>query len=438
MRARNILLCLLTVYYLLRSIWLVFIIPPWQGPDEPMHLLLAISPSGGDQSEKLRVETERTVIQSMVNNGFWTLTGQYKPDPLPVVLRTSRFSPPATMYHRILGIWLRITGFWGERDSNSPTEESLVRALYAGRVFSVLLGLGALIFLSLFAHRVLDGPVTSLLPIFLMVSHPQLEFIGSCLNSDNLLVFLTASGLACVPFCAMYPRHRWSSIVLVIIAILAPVAKRAGLVLTATVIPVALMPWIRTRKQMIWGGIGIGVFIVSAITALWSLGMVTSMVKDVGESVGISGWVGNPPAGWWKIFFTHFWETFWGNFGWVQCPLDPWLYRILAILTAGLIFMAPFGYSRIWRGGRIIPWVLWVQVLLAVVQVVLALGLRYELGQGRHAFVGLPAMVFLVTLGIQGIFPRRLSGWAVIGIGIVFLICSEMVTWFVMLPCFAR
>lgn len=438
MNTRTALAFLLVMYHLIRGVWLIYVIPPWQGPDEPMHLLLAVSPPGGDQTEKQRIGTERTLIHSMTNNRFWALTGQIEPDPLPIILRTSRPSPPSTMYHRILGFWLRMAGSWRDTDTDSPTEQSLERALLTGRYLSVLLGLGALILFILFSRRVFTGSIAGLLPPFLLIGHSQLAFIGSCLNSDNLLLFLTAMGLACIPLCALQPRHRGAAGLSVAIAIIAPIAKRAGLVLTVTLIPVALIPWIHTRKRILWGGIIVAVLMGAAFAALWTFGMVRSMAKDIGEAIGISGWIGEAPVGWWGHFLSHLWETFWGNFGWVQCPLHPWIYRGLAIVLAGLIFMAPIGFSRRWRGGRIILLLLVNQVILAILQVILALGFRFELGQGRHAFVGLPSLLVLIALGIYGVLPRRIPEWTLIILGTSILICSEMVSWFVMFPCFVR
>lgn len=436
MRAFRLVLCALVFYHVVRGIWLLCIVPPWQGPDEPMHFLLAVAPASNSMTEAERVYVERTVILSMAEFDFWGLTGQVEPNPLPHLLRTSRGSPPATLYHRLLGTWLRVTGAWGDRAHDETLVAKAAYALRIGRLFSVLLGAGALVFLFLLSSRLFDHSWVTVLPPLLLLAHPQASFIGSCMNSDNLLVFLSALGLYFLSTLLRRPASMGALLLIVGLCVGAPLAKRSGLVVTATLLPAAL--WYRfSRKRILLSIMLLGVMVAS-LASLWFLGLGKGMMADLAEVLGVGGWVGERVSGWWGIFLTHFWTTFWGNYGWVQCPFDPFWYKLLALFLAATLVLVPLGYKREPRSGAVFLAVMASQIVFALMQVVAALGFRGELGQGRHVFVALPSLVILCTLGLRGMMRQDTPWWSWPLLGLVFVGLNEAATCFVLVPCFLR
>jgi hypothetical protein len=402
-----------------------------------MHFVLAIS-SGASVDEATRVYMESGVIGSMARYRFWELTGQVQPDPLPSLIRTSADIPSPTLYHRVLGGWLRLTGS-PPVDDRWPGAAGIGALLRTGRALSVLMYGGAVVLLYAAAALVSRSPALAALVALLFLGHPQMTFIGACLNSDNLVVLLAS--LALYLICHAVVRQGWTArIALLAVCLVAPIAKRAGLAITATVLPVALLPALRDRRRALLAITGAAAVVAVAAGGLWLLGMGRSMVRDVEEVLGIGGWVREQPPGWWQAFGTHFWETFWGNYGWVQCPIPAWCLRAIGVCVATALVMVPTGRRRCAgsTGFGIVLAVCAVQVVFAVAQVAIAQGMRMELGQGRHAFVGLPGLCLLVAVGVRGLVRDSIAPWVLPLIGFGAVLLSEASLWFIAVPCFLR
>lgn len=441
MNARHIAITGMVLFHVLRGFWLLYVIPPWQGPDEPMHLLLAVSPPKGPMSEPDRISLESTIIRSMAKRGFWELTGQVQPDPLPSVIRRFRPTPSATSYHRLLGVWLRGTGVWKGWDADTNDTAYVERLLRVSRIPSVLLSTGALLCLALFSARVVPGRWFGVLPPLLFLALPQMGFIGSCVNSDSMLTFISALGLLLFVLSIGSSKSRLIRIGLVMVCLLAPVVKRAGLAVTLPLLPAALWAWSGpTRKT---GRVVVALLILGCLAGggLWLTGLGRGMIMDVGEVLGLVGYIPEFPEGWWQTWASHLWGTFIANFGWVQCPLAASSYKVLALAVVALLLMVPSGTAKLRKSGKMQASILFplvAQVAIAAIQVVVVMGVRGELGQGRHLFVALPAFMFLVALGIRGVAPSRPLPWLWPAIGVILLIIGEVSLWFVMLPCFLR
>jgi hypothetical protein len=441
MKIHHLAIAVMVLFYLLRGFWLLYVIPPWQGPDEPMHLLLAVSPPKGPMSEPDRISLEGTIIRSMAKRGFWELTGQVEPDPLPELIRRYRPTPAATSYHKLLGVWLRGTRVWKGWDSENEDIAYVERLLRVSRIPTVLLSTGALLCLALFSARVVPGSWFGLLPPLLFIAHPQMGFIGSCVNSDSMLTFISALGLLLFVLSMRPKSPLFIRIGLILVCLVAPVVKRAGLAVTIPLLTAALWAWSGPRRKTGWIVAALAILGGVVVAGLWVTGMGRGMIMDVGEVLGLVGYIPDLPHGWWQTWISHLWGTFIANFGWVQCPLGAFWYKVLALAAVPLFLMVPSGMAALRRAGAVqgsLLFPLVAQVVIAVVQVVVVMGARGELGQGRHLFVALPAFIFLVALGIRGVAPSRSLPWLWPAIGVLVVLLGEVSLWFVMLPCFLR
>jgi len=442
MTGRRILIAAMLLFQLVRGLWLLFVIPPWQGPDEPMHLVLALAPATGPMSEEDRVSLEGAVVRSMSKNGFWELTGQVEPDPLPALIRRYRGTPSSTSYHRLLSLWLRATGAWhGWDPSEENTEEYVEKLLLAARTLSVLLGMGTLLSVFLFSSRILQDGWFQILPALLFLSFPQVAFGAVCVNSDSILMFLSALGLYILTFSLKARASRTSGAAVLFICFLAPIVKRTGLAVTLPLLPAVFWAWSgeKRRRSAVFLLVLLGLFTVALGAGLWATGLGRGMVRDIGEVLGIGGEVEELPHGWWTTFIAHLWATLVGNFGWVQCPLPGLWYKLIALFVAGLLVLIPAGIRKIqWSDSRhgLILIVLAGQLGVALIQVMVLLGTRGVLGQGRHIFVALPALSVLLAIGFRGLAPSHPKAWFWPMVGLVTLFLCEAALWFVMLPCF--
>lgn len=435
---RAVVVALVGLFAIVRGVWCALVIPPWQGPDEPMHFVLAMSCAGGELEESARVRMESEVFRSMARFRFWELTGQVEPDPLPSLIRTSAHIPSPTLYHRILGGWLRLTGAPPPHDA-WPGPMEIGALVQNGRLLSVLMHGASAVLLFLAAEAAACSVPFATGAALLFLAHPQMTFIGSCLNSDNLLAMLASLTLFLVTR-ALCCGDVTARVGLVAVCLVAPIAKRSGIALTVTALPVALAPALRTRRTAVRGIGGGAAVLAAAAGALWLAGMGRSLVTDLREVLGLGGWIGPQPAHWWQTYFRHFWVTFWGSYGWVQCPLpSPWL-GIIGLLVGTAIVMVPAGLSRFpdRRTAMLVLAVCAVQFLVAVIQVTMGQGMRMELGQGRHAFVGLPGLIMLLSVGVRGLLPTRNEGWALPLVGFAAAVLGEAALWFVAGPCFLR
>ncbi|MDH7486914.1 MAG: DUF2142 domain-containing protein [Anaerolineae bacterium] len=221
------------------------VVPPWQAPDEPLHVeyarLLAekgpfLTPA--DISPGLQEE----ILRSLAAHRFWEYLGGLTPDPLPVTFAEAG------------DFWLRHAGtqvtdepplYYGLPALFCRLLPGIERQLWAIRVYSAALSAGVALFGWLTAREL--WPTRRMLPLAVAAwlgFHPMAAFIGASANNDALV---NLGGAALAFTLVRGCRRGWNGrrlLALAGLAVLLPLSKKSGLIAlplaAAVLIPAAL------------------------------------------------------------------------------------------------------------------------------------------------------------------------------------------------------
>lgn len=170
------LICLLALF-VCRVVMASTIVPPWQGPDEPVHFMftkLLTVPAGG--VEAARVDLERQVLESMATYRWWEPYGVPTPDPVPTrFYQIGRFGTASYAQPLYYGA--------GAAVLHSTRPKDMESAYWHLRALSVVLSLITLI-LGWCGTRLLFGPAVAAGALSIAVLHPQFLLAAITVNPD--------------------------------------------------------------------------------------------------------------------------------------------------------------------------------------------------------------------------------------------------------------
>ena len=185
-------LLLAIIFFTSTAVFLNFVVPPFQNPDEPHHFGWIMAEMEGKETY---YQAEQKILKMMDEHYWWRLVGMGQPESLPQRFReikfirgysTSRYFRQEVsgmkFYHFLLGRFLRFLGI-----------EDYWQAYYICRLFSVFFGLGTIIFVFLFS-RLFNFSFSSIFPwgFFFILFLPQFLIHSVCVSSDLPAIFLGA------------------------------------------------------------------------------------------------------------------------------------------------------------------------------------------------------------------------------------------------------
>ena len=221
----GLLICLLALF-VCRAVIASTVVPPWQGPDEPVHFAVAellTVPVANLESE--RVDLESQVLASMATYRWWEPYDVPTPDPIPTRFdQIGRFGVIAfaqPLYYGVGAAFLRSTR---PRDVES--------AYWYLRVLSVILSLVALT-LGWCGTRLLFGPSVATGALSIAVLHPQFLLSAISVNPDVVANVLGAFMWWQVARVVKKRRPAMSLALLVVAAAAAPLVKDSVIALGA-------------------------------------------------------------------------------------------------------------------------------------------------------------------------------------------------------------
>lgn len=230
----------------IRLYW-AFIIPPWQGPDEPTHYeyvhYFYQKFNYADTERWDQSKIQYIIIQSMEKHDTWLYMDDftfYEFDHFLNHYSQIDNSPP--LFYSLNGLFLRFF---------SPA--SVEKGLFHSRLFNILLGAGQIIVLILFSRRYLFQDDPSAWPYYMLsiVFLPQYAFINSVVNSDNLAYLIHFLFLWAV--FSYYRSPDWKKLGLMLILSLAGIITKRYLYFMGFFIPVTLIIKHGTRgARLIW------------------------------------------------------------------------------------------------------------------------------------------------------------------------------------------
>lgn len=433
---------------LVRGLFALALVPPWQQPDEPQHFeaawAIARSPSFD-----LRVRTDTAIeveiFESMARHDWWahvaetraTKPRSFTEDPYFSRIQVEGVHDAPPVYYAVTAALLRLSAM---RD--------LVTGLYLARACSLVLGLLTLGAVWAGSRQLLPAsPEVAAGVIGVVALHPQFLLVATSANPDALVNLFGAViywQLACL---ARHAHAVRALIVIIVAAALAVFTKRSGAPLG--VVAAAALVWLiaaslRRGRRALAAGLAVTALAAGVVAALWLAGS-DEMERLVREwSHVIRAPLEENPlsvAFLWTFTITLV-RSAWLWFGWMAYPAPAgWTAAASAVTVAGLVGV-PRLVVRANRQGRQACWrAVGVAGLMAVIQlasILVTFYARGRLAQGRYFFPAIGPWLVLVCLGWTAWWPERLKHRAAaMLVGTVWVL--DLVGWWVyVVPTYAR
>ena len=436
-------LLILLVVMVLQACLYVYLIPPWQHPDEPTHFehvrMIADTgrlPGPTDVSLPLRKE----IAQSMLIHRFWN--GISQPELSDRTLSTPYNSPLGVytlsqprLYYVVAAVWLRP---W----LSQPVDTQL----YALRLLSMILSVVVVTcaycsmrwLFPLPNQRYLATAVTAFV-IFL----PGYADIMSAVNNDALVNALGALSFLLVAYLYTHRQNLFSGLVVLVFMGLtlafATTAKATAIALIAA-LPVGLVVALIVRLLLLSEGRRVLRLTLLSVLLLLIAAVIAVVVIYQGtlaeQLTGLSEWLArylrinmagtlqsllNPQRVSYAFTAQIVFQSFWAVFGWRHIYLAPawyWLPTVATFLAlAGIVVWAirlarqktPLIDKR--RVGQYVTFALiavgvaWVTAIVRS-QADQGTSTPYQ-SHGRYVYVALVPFAVLFVLGVSSLFPAR-------------------------------
>jgi hypothetical protein len=341
------------------------------------------------------------------------------------------------------------------------------------RLVSVLLAAAtAFAIASLTARLFPDDPLLRLGPPLLTAMTPQVAFVAGSVNSDNLANLVAALAFLALARAVAGPSTWRARLLVAALLVIGLATKRTTLYLAPLALLAApLSLWVRASSSplSLWErvrvrvarrartpspgprptsprGRGVALAAVAAPALLLFAG--SGLDLAAASRRLIDRWVANQsleynlallthPSRDWSAYtlwgtYSHqarvLFESYWARFGWMNVPLHPGLYALLAALcgaaAVGLLLLvlgrAPSAL-RLSRPAAGVAWLAAAAAPLALAPIVLQYSLWFTPGslpQGRYLFTALAPLNVLLALGLAALVPARRRGAATVALSV--------------------
>jgi len=439
---------------LILGIVYIYIIPPWQSPDEPTHFEYAkvLAQGAPPWAPQPSHDLQKTIIVSLDRHDYWRYVGEDRPSPLPTTFRETPFlffaptqigkNPP--LYYLLASLVLRLS-------PPHSVEGELYRLRIISLIFSVLtVGTVWACAAEIFGRSSPICPAAAAITALL----PQFIVIGTSVSPDPCINLFGAVAIYLVlrfqkrgfTFSRILFLLLWHGIGLLI--------NYKFLILILALPGVALIHFSRHRtgtlpleKLILWSGLIVSMLILSYSGLVWYFpGTARIFVVRVNILYStLAAFVTGRtyfPVGFWHWFNSELFKSFWMKYGWLKYELPPIFYLILKIATlAGLAGIALFlgrwilRSDKLTSGARegILTLLLYAAVTLGAYYLFWGIKGANTTTQGRHLFLVMPAWAILFVFGWCQFFPNRFqkkvsisltTGFAILNIIAIFHIIS--------------
>ena len=430
------------------------VVPPWQHPDEPSHLLFARvlaeqdtpdvaytpRPAASDATDVLvptflqgasfrtrRADPglERELLTSMAEHGWWPYYGRPQPSPLPTSLTEAGLSvvdSEPTLYY--------VTAAWVLRALDVT---SLLGQLYVLRWISALLGIATL-WCGWAGTRRLFGVQLADLTVLLLSVLPQFALVSTGV-SPGPLVNLCGAVLWWQTAVLFTGDRSVRTVALVwLAALVGLLTKRAGIPLGVMAAGVTVLAFVRSW----WTGTFKvrGLVVASAAMFVLAVGVVVLLPDEV-ERILRTLWVTvisrsmNPESASLEYFERFTWtllDSAWFYAGWMRYPAPiSWTWLVRGLMVVSLLGLGAAAWRHRMRPS--LPVVIAFGLVAVQVAAIYAVHFRLHVGpQGQYLFPVLAPMLALFWIGLRGWWPVR--RWPVLAAGLITtVILFDLVGW---------
>jgi 4-amino-4-deoxy-L-arabinose transferase-like glycosyltransferase len=412
----------------------LFIIPPWQSPDETHFFGYGIMLS---ENAELRSEEHeqisRDIMESMAVFHSWKYTNLVKPEKFPKWLGRLDF------YGSMFGLYRSRAPLYYSTVAliiNKLKIKDTISQFYVVRGFSFFLFMLTVCFTYLSAKLVFKNHMGyALTGVCLAGMLPQFLIISTSVNPANLVVFLASLFLYVILYSLYKGKHLWALLLGPLIIALGVLTHRAALFMIPPFLVYLLVLFIQSFKERrkVFKYLVILIVLVIVIIGLYlafSHVLPDSVLERVDRESGMKQLKSQ-----WNRFAQYFTEgiskdtsrsvywfmdglfkSFWFFAGWLRFGYLADIYSIfmMASILSGIgIFKYIFSYFR----KKEISFDFRVFLILIALVLPIILGTlihsfpKHYAPQGRYIFPAISAIAILFVLGLKEITPKKWERW---------------------------
>lgn len=446
---------LIVLIALVKGLMLVWLVPPFQAPDEYGHYDYAVYLSKVPPADFVlgRFDRPVTLVQQAIvtreveavaaaTGAARHLTNAEVPDRLPVrdmLARASSWSEAEERDLPRVTTWSGLMNYpplyYAMAGSLLATQRAVgvnpVARYYSVRLFSLALFLLALVAAASALARLEAGALWKTTTLALIALQPQLSLLSVSVQPDMLgLLLVTAALAVLVDTAARAPLAHAATFGALVGAVAltkshyAPPLAAAALVVLAWALATGRVSRAAAAR---WAVVATAVSL--AVGGWWYLR--SALLFD--NWIGLTAWLPGPADAtwtsnldtWWRLSVPMTFRSYWGVWGWFDYGVDGWMVGPLlaiSLLPAMLIGVALAAWARERRArpqpatGALGPWLVPVTAALVFVVEMIAIGAAMGMvqAQGRHwlAFVLPQAMYLAAPVALTGRAGTLLIAWA--------------------------
>lgn len=414
------------VILLLRMTLALTIIPPWQQPDEPIHVAVAEvwrnRFAGSGDTDRGR---EAEIIHSMIRNAWWLHYGK----PLPSGPEPTRFvatgvvaegiglEPESAVYpspyYATVG-WLLSLG------PLLPVEVDLTLM----RGLSMALALGTLA-IAFFSSRLALGDLAAMAVTSLLALQPQFVIASTTAGPDALVVFAGAIVWWQSVAALRGAQTVGSLAILWAAALSAALIDRLGVALIPVAVATSSFVSVRRmQRHRAFATVGIAVFAIGLAIVVFRP-LRSSLLLSLGDHLMPAIENRREFA---ERFATSLFASWWYSLGWARYFAPAPAIGVAAVVTA----IAGLGLGRrLLADGPAARDTIIVSLtsVLGFLGAVYWVFFRFGVGaQGRHLFPAMVPTLVLLWLGVSAWMPERFARQSAVALVLVFALL-DVCTW---------
>ena len=387
----------------------IVIVPPWQQPDEPIHVAVAelwrSRISGGDAADPSR---QAEIIDSMIRHQWWR---HYHQQPLPPGPQPTRFVSTGVVAPTI-GLLPESPGYpspyyatVGWLLSLAP-RAAIERDLYVMRIISMLFAAGTLWVGFLGSRLALDGlgaaTVTSLLAL-----HPQVAIVSTTAGPDAVVNFAAAL-IWWQTMSALRQTHYVRSLVILWLAAVAALVDRGGIALIPIALTVTAFVVVK-RLRFLTAAVALACVALAVSVAMATIPVRSALQYSIAQTLVWSSF--GDALQYTGRFAMFLFSSWWYSLGWVRYSAPQWWLLGAAVITAVAVTGTLREFARSPNTRVVIVFA--VMNLLYLLAALAWAFLRVRVGvQGRYLFPAIVPTLTLMWLGTAASLPER---WRYIG-----------------------
>jgi hypothetical protein len=428
----------LTVFFFLfifiQGFLYLFIIPPWQSPDETHHFGygMLLSTKAGLRSEEHK-KISQNIMESMDDFHSWEYMNFVQPDPFPVWLEgLSFYKGISSLYEERAPLYYLTISFILKKLEN----KKILNQFYWIRCFSFFLFLLTVYFTYLTTKLVFKGHLCYILAVVCFSGLlPQFIIISTSVNPINFIVFLFSVFLYVILYSLYKGKYLWAVLLGPLIILVGLFTHRAYVFMIPPFLVYLLILFIQSfkeKKRLLKYSV-ILILLMVLIAGLYltfSFILPDSFVERIDRESGIkqleSQWsrfvhyfrgdISEDVSRSLYWFMDGFFKSFWFFAGWLRFGYIVDIYSVL-MLTCIFSVLGIFKYLYSYFRKRVVSFDFQVFLVLIALVVPIISGTlihcfpRHYAAQGRYLFPAIGAIGILFVFGLKEIIPKKGEQW---------------------------